>query len=377
MSNKIKSQFLITSGVFLIVQIVLAIIAWTSSNSYLDAKSWSRWDSYHYISISTQGYGTFPCSNIEESTYDKDEICGNTAWFPGFALCIRGLNELYNAPYLWGALLSKFFHYWCLFLIVRIMNISTLNKESVIDMLIPAFSFGFIYYYAVFPMSLVLLSVFIAFYAFLKQQWWLLLPSTFVAAISYPTGPLLAHVLALTILLSYKNKGLKWRIKHAFIPLFGGGLGLLSAFFLIHIEAGSWEAFFDVQSKYRTSASHNTLMNMLGVFEGLAIKRGFRNLIQIQSIIVIIGYFFLSWQFFKKKWHQNQLYLLTYIYVSFYFLFIWSVGGNLSMYRGESLLLPYVFFIEELNRKSKIKLLTMLLLFGVTLSFYYFNGSLI
>jgi len=377
MLDRFKSAFLLTTTVFLIVQITLAIIAWTASSSYLDAKSWSRWDAHHYISIAVKGYETYTCENIEGLNAEQDKICGNTAWFPGFALCIRGLNQFYNNPLFWGAFLSKFFHWWCLFLIVKIMGFRAFNKDTLLYLLLPAFSFGYIYYHATFPMSLVLLSAFIGIYAYLYRLWWLLLPSTFVAAISYPTGPLLAHVLALTILLYYKNESWAWRIKRAFLPLCGGGLGLLAAFFVIHIEAGSWEAFFDVQANYRNSASHNTIMNMIGILEGLAIKRGLRNLIQIQSIIVIIGYFYLSFQFFKNKWQKNQLYLLSYIYVSFYFLFIWSVGGNLSMYRGESMLLPYVFFLTELNQRSKLKLLAILFLLGIALSFYYFDGSLI
>ena len=81
MLDRFKSAFLLTTTVFLIVQITLAIIAWTASSSYLDAKSWSRWDAHHYISIAVKGYETYTCENIEGLNAEQDKICGNTAWF--------------------------------------------------------------------------------------------------------------------------------------------------------------------------------------------------------------------------------------------------------------------------------------------------------
>ena len=376
MSAVLRKQILLTTLVFLTAQFILVLISWTASQSYFTAENWAKWDSYHYISIATNGYQTYPCSEGNDFADTPEAICGNAAWFPAYPLFIRGLNLIYSNPFLWGSILSKLFHWSCLFFVVKILKLNEINKKSILLLFIAASSFGYIYYHAVFPMSLLLVSVFVSFYAYLNKKWWLLFPTTFIAAMTYPTGPLLAHVLAFTILIGHQNSW-RWRLSHALIPLSGGGLGLISAFLVIHMEAGSWEAFFDVQSNYRSGASHNTLVNFLSPFKGLAIKRGLRNLIQIQSILVIVGYFILSWQFFKRKWHQHQLYLLSYIYVSFYFLFIWTVGGNLSMYRGESLLLPFVFLLKELPLKYLLRLLLLLFLLGATLSYYYFEGSLI
>ena len=60
-----------------------------------------------------------------------------------------------------------------------------------------------------------------------------------------------------------------------------------------------------------------------------------------------------------------------------YELFPWIVGGDVSMYRSESLLLPFVFLLKDLKTPWMISLLAVLLSVGCMMSYLFFTYVLI
>jgi hypothetical protein len=75
--------------------------------------------------------------------------------------------------------------------------------------------------------------------------------------------------------------------------------------------------------------------------------------------------------------YRNNLYIWAYVYVTLYFLFPWSVGGDLSRYRAESLLFPFIFLLKETKTQWLVAILIGLLCLGIPMSYLFFDGTLI
>ena len=75
-----------------------------------------------------------------------------------------------------------------------------------------------------------------------------------------------------------------------------------------------------------------------------------KDIITLQSVLVILGYLL---------------------------IFPWVVGGNLSMYRAESLLLPFVFLLKDVKIQWTISILAILVSIGGVMSYLFFTSVLV
>jgi len=374
--NIILQQLLLSSVVFIAVQILMLPIIWLLGFSYFDPNTWVRWDSGIYLFIAEHGYVMMPCEEGHGFPLKDAVNCGNAAWFPGYAYLAKGLSFLFPSIASAANFLAKAFYLLTLFLFCRIAKLNEFNKENILNLSIAACCFGFIYYMAAFPISCMLFFILLGFYLFLNQKYLLAAVCCFILAVTYSTGFLFAFVLATTYFLEHRKEISFLNIFRLGLFLGAGGLGVLSVFYIFYIQVDDFFAFFKIQENYGNGA-HNPLFNMIEKFQAFAIKRGIRNLIQVQSLIVIIGYGLISYRFFKLKWHQKPMYLLTYVYLSYYFWLPWTIGGHLSMYRAESLLLPFAFLLNEFKLRHRRNLLLFLIPTGMVLAYLYFNNELI
>lgn len=374
--EKILKQFLLAGAVFLLTQIVLtAVLSWLRL-PYFNPDNWSRWDSGHYLQIANKGYELFPCAGKFGYPPDAKEMCGNTGWFPGYPLLIRLLSPLSKNAVILSGVLSKVFYLLALFAVLVIVDIYRFSLKNVVFVCIAAFSFGFIYYNAIFPISCVLFFILAGFLFLLKEKLWPAGLFCLLAAFFYPTGFLLSVVFALFLLIR-ENDVLKKKLFKALIPVSMGGLGVLLVFTVFQVQVGDWSAFIQVQSKY-SHGFHNPINNIGNMMKKISLS-SFppENFMYLQSALVITGHIILSFFFFLKKMHRTELYLLTYIYITVYLLFIWTIIGNLSMYRAESLLLPFVFLLKQTNLKWALLILVVLLAVGIPMSYLFFKSILI
>ncbi len=101
------------------------------------------------------------------------------------------------------------------------------------------------------------------------------------------------------------------------------------------------------------------------------------DIIIIQSILVILGYILISFSFFLKKLYRSELYLFSYLFITLFLIFPWVVGGNLSMYRAESILMPCVFLFKDLKTPWIITLLAIMVSIGGIMSYLFFTSVLV
>ncbi len=366
-----KNQTLIlTAVVFVITQLVYMVLPQMAGMSYFDPMTWKHFDAGLYLSIATEGYTYMPCSE------NPDTMCGTAGWFPGFPLFVRSLGYVFGDTLLIGWFIALVFYFLSLFMVARISKLQELNGNNVINLCLAAFFLGSIYYMAIFPVSLVVFLSLWAFQLQLNGKYVLAALPVFLCSITYPTGSLLAGVLAVQgIIMHWKDQRLKafW---NAALVLGSGLMGVVLVFLMFEWLFGDWRAFLEVQAKYGHGL-HFPIRRMYEMYLPLADGFSIKQMDIVQSTLVIIGYFWLLVRFFRKKQHRNPLFLLTFLFVSAYFWFPWTVGGNLSRYRAEALLMPAVFLIFDTKMKFKLGLLSIFLMIGIVMSYLFFIEVLI
>lgn len=375
--NIFFKQLLLTCFAFLLAQFVLACILYFIDVPYLNPLNWYRYDSAHYLSIAQEGYTFFPCNGDFNLPTDSNYMCGNAGWFPGYPILLKLMSLTKVNTILISGVVSKLFYFLSLLLITIIAKINNFSLKNILFLLFPTFFFSFIYYNAIFPISAVLFFSLLGFHFHLNNKRWALGCCCFLAALLYPTGFLLSFVFALHILLN-KNDSQKKKFLNLLIPLSFGGIGVLLTFLIFHIQVGDWTAYMQVQAKYGHSLQ-SPIKNVGNMLKRISTDIfSWNNIIILQSIIIITSFFGLSIYFFKKKLHTNKLFLLSYIFVFLFLVFPWAVGGSgMSMYRAESLLIPFVFFLKDIKTFWKISILMLLIPFGIITSYLFFTNVLI
>lgn len=378
MKNKIlMNQLILVLIVFVISQIILTLVLEYLGLDYFDSTNWSRWDSGHYLQIANCGYEFFPCAGKFGYPLNAQEMCGNTGWFPGYPLLIKLFSFFFHDSLTIAGILSKLNFILSLFLVLKISKLNEFSLRNILFLSIPAFSFSFIYYNTIFPISSILLCTLASLYFFIKRKIWITGIFCFLASFFYPTGFLLSIVFAIIILLR-KDVSIKQKTFDLLIPTIMGVLGFLLVFIIFQITVNDWAAFIKVQAKYG-HGFQSPIKNMKIFFQqnSLFNPSSINNFIQYQSLVVVISYCLFTFYFFYYRKFYNELYLWTFLYITLFFIFPWSVGGDLSRYRAESLLFPFVFLLQDIRTKWLATILICLLFIGIPISYLFFNNTLI
>jgi hypothetical protein len=219
----------------------------------LDAGSWSRWDSVHYVGIARGGFDLYRCPT--DYAPDPDGWCGNAGWFPAYSWLVGGLHRL-GLPLLVSAVtVFRFFAGATLVLLWNTFFARRKQPAVLAALVYAAWVPGQIYHYSIFPLSM------LAF--FTAGQLWLLRGRRHVAAgvaggiaaLTYPLGVLLAPVSA-AWLLARRSVPIRERFRRTVAT---SGLTLMGVAGLAldqRLETGHWNAYLLVQRKY-----HHDLQN--------------------------------------------------------------------------------------------------------------------
>jgi len=381
MQFKLKKTFLVHIALllipFIVSQIVLATVLQYMHYNYFNPENWARFDSWLYLQIADTGYEIFPCAGHFGYPADATEICGNCGWFPGYPLLISFFGLFFKNTLIIAGLLSKIFHLLSLYMLIGITNMQIFSLKNILILTIAAFSFSFVYFNAIFPISALLFFSLSAFYFYLKNNSWVTGLFCFLSSAFYPVGILLSAVFALSILLKI-NLSLKKRITSLMIPATMGLLGFVFVLLFFQITVNDWAAFFKVQAKYGHGYNF-PLVSMVSFFQKKPLFSNvtIESFVQYQSLLIIMGYTLLSIIFFYKRMYTNDFSLWVYIFISVFFLFSWSIEGDLSRYRQEALLMPFVLLVKETKIRWLAVILLWLLAMGIPISYLFFNGSLI
>ncbi len=313
---------------------------------------------------------TFHVPGILDIQKVTNQCVENTGWFPGYPLILKLSSILPFSIHDLAPWVSKVLFFISIVLFGKVSNTLNFNFKNAVFMLIPAFWFGFIYFNNAFPNSTILFFILLAFYSYMSDKKGLLYFSCVMASLAYPTGFLVSVVVSATMFL-YSKEVLKKRL-HAVIPSIFGFIGLALFFLYLHYEVGDWEAFLKIQNKYNHGL-HNPLVNIRDKFRGFSFdfSQGGNSII-LQSATILMLYILSSIYFFRKQLYKSQVYLLSFAFFTIYLAFPWIVGGDLSIYRSEALLLPAAILYKEVSPRINIILVSVLLFFGAVMGHLFF-----
>lgn len=362
------------TAVFLFVTLITILAASRAGANGLRAESYAHWDSGHYLSIAERGYEFMSCSEVHG--YDPKDWCGNTAWSPGFPLLIRALTALSLPAVTAGALLSNFFFLLVLILLWNIFLQDCPSSRRWSLLLLAGLFPGSIYYHAVFPVSTVLLCTLLLYWSLIRSRPFVAGICGFAAAFSYPTGILNAVVIGLEAIFSSSRK----RRSQNFLKALGTGtltaLGFAAMLLFQYFSVGRWDAFFRVQEKYHYGL-HNPLITLWGQVKSILVSPVSANPQSYQSLFVTLMLLCALWSLFRNRSKIARMDILASSYCGLFWLFPMILGGGLSIYRAESLLLPVVILLRRLPDWALLLFVTMGVILQFQLSALFFRGSLI
>ena len=278
-----------------------AAALWVGVNP-LRTESWVRFDSHLYLELARQGYTLFACP--PESGYAASQWCGNAGWFPLYA---------WIGP---GPLLSLLCEAGFLFLTWRLL----LHERSFAALLLAALFPGCIYQQAVFPVSLFLLCA-VRFLAALERgRAAPAVAAGALAAMTYPTGVLLAPVAL---------------IRRALWPALAVAAGAAVVLAVAWHQTGRWNAYLLVQSKYEFAfAPLDALLVRLKPLVNGRFRTATSFAAGAQTLLVLIMMVLSA-----PRWRTRPVLA---VYCLIYWAFPLCLGGKLSLYRAEALLAPMV-----------------------------------
>jgi hypothetical protein len=193
-----------------------------------------------------------------------------------------------------------------------------------------------------------------------------------VAAFSYGSGLFLAGVFGLHILLRDRRERYVEQVRRIVLESGLVALGFGAVVLLQWCEVHVWNGYFAVQAKYGYGAT-SPLKTLWPHFAAFLHRRA--NAQDAQTVFVTGLAFLLTYATFRRPRLSTDGVLLLFFLT--YWLVPLSLGGNLSLYRAEAVLLPAI----PLAKKLPVPVLCLLLFVAIAISLrmgtLFFDGTLV
>jgi hypothetical protein len=348
-----------------------------TTSGFFTPSNWARNDSGLYLEIAGHGLVMFQCAG---PAYPPHATCGTVGFAPLYPLLIAFLGHLGMSLPVAAMVITVVFAY----LMLQAMWVLIGPQWSFSSLCCLAFAAcfpGMVYYYALFPISLLACLSIVCLLLFIRRHY---LWSGIVGALccwAFAVGPLIGVVLFVAALIVDRGPGF-WRIvvKSAGVTFAGFVLWLLTN----QLWVGNWRAYFMSQAKY-DSGLHNPISVFITAFTGGPAapfplqdpNPGYNFLIpKAQTAFVallVIG--LVVWTVRRRPVTRTEWVLLSYTVV-FWLLPLVS-GASLSRYRIEALLVPSAALCTRLPRVVQVVLVGVAVVLAVGLTNLFTRNQLI
>jgi len=327
-----------------------------ATHDFFSPSHWSRFDSAIYLQIAAKGYTFVQCSG--PPLYPPHSWCGTASWAPLYPGLISLLGHLGLSLPVAGMALSFLFAYLTLQAVWVLIG-PEWSFSRLCCLAFAAFFPGMIYYYALFPVSLLTFLATVSLILFIRRHY---VSAGLVGALcawAFAIGPLVGVVLLVSAVLVARGRDF-WRAACSGVIALAGFAVLLLAY---QRWVGHWDAYFKVQSKYG-NALHNPLTTFVMAFTGgpkaayplQDPNPGYDHVYaQAQTAFVaalVIG--LLVWTLSRRPVGRAECVILGYTII------FWLVplvdGPGLGRYRMEALLVPCVALCTHLPRPVQVAL---------------------
>jgi MFS family permease len=359
-----RTTFLPPAAAFVLQRALLAAVAWANHDDPFRATTWARWDSTFYLQIASSGY--LPVESCRPEThYPATAWCGNAGWFPGYAWLAGAVAQPFGAsPATAAVWISALAQLACLVVLWILLN----DARQWPALAVAAFFPGNVYMAAIFPVSVTVLGLLGCIGLCWSQKFKRAALAAAAASACYPTGVLLAPVAALWALLHRR-----WRAGWVVLGALGGVVAVL---LVMRSQTGVWDAFARVQAKY--SFSGNPLDTLGARLKPLVNPRyrdekGF--VTGLQTLLCGVLVVWLAVRELRQRWTERSS--LVVLCVGAFWIAPLALGGRLSLYRSEALLLPVVLLLPGLPRSAQIVFLAAAIGLSVPMASMFFRGVLV
>lgn len=377
---------------FLLVNTVLAVAASIDGYSYLDPWTWAHWDSFHYLDIARHGYTLSGCIDItwwdplSVTTAFLDTLgfavepthwCGTAGWFPGFPLLLKAISLTGLSPVASGVAIAVASQLATLVVLWRWFLLPMSRPRALVALAAAAFFFGHIYYRAVFPMSMTTLLLLVYLGMLVGQRWQLAGVAGAAAAFTYPTIFVIAPVTIVWLLVARTDLTRRTQVTGAAFAAGGTLLGFVAVHIFQWSQTGTWGGFFKVQSQFNYGINLPTerLFDVVRpVFDkGLelgAVPRLHTGLVAV-TVVSVASVCLAQW---KKLSPVESWAILATVAL---WLFPLTLGGQASLYRIESVLLPVVILLPRMPTWFRFALTGALIAMSYPMAILFYRNILI
>ncbi len=327
---------------FLVARLFLSVISAGTWRPPWEAGSWSGPDTAHYLSIAKQGYALGPCSAADPAPGH----CGNTGWMPGYPWALRPLIAAGLSPRKAAVVVSGAFAVAAL-TALWVGFLSSWKEGGALALLVAAFFPGQVYEHGAFPLSQFCLFALLCLLAALRERWLLAGAAGLLAALTYPTGWLLAPVLLVSALPGPRPE-LARRLSRAGLAAAATLAGFLGVLLLQWWQVGAWNAFFLVQGAYGHRLANPVASWWYSVGQLLTPPwQGIAEAPHLQTLLVSV---WACGLLARPAVGRDRASLLLALYTLAFWVFPLAMGSGISLYRSEATLLPSVLLLQGVPR---------------------------
>jgi hypothetical protein len=231
-----------------------------------------------------------------------------------------------------------------------------------------------VYYGAIFPISLVLLAIVLALVCVDRQRWLLAGCCGAVAAMTYTSG-FLVGVVAVVPLTAGSVGDLRARVRAALtvgVPVVLGYVAVLANF---QRDVGAWNAGINTQASYNFEPAF-PLVTIWRQAQKLTddLQPGVIGVQTLLVMVMVVTALIVAW------WDRVELSLgerAAVVLVMALWLLPLVLGGDLSLYRAESLVLPVVILLSRLQVPVLAAFAVVCVPVGFMMAELFFDATLI
>lgn len=349
-------------------QLAMAAGASLTGNDPSRNRTWVHWDAFRYLEIARDGYVEVP----------DDLKASNTGWFPGYPFLIRLVSRWVPfRPAFVGRAIALVFTVGLLAVIGSFLLPPLDRLRRSLALLVAGFFPGWVYWHAVFPVSMVVFFSLAAIALASRRRYLWAGISGALGAFCYPTGVLVALPLAVGIALE-KGPTARERLAAllrgpAVVPL-----GLLAVLGVFHVTVGRWDAFFRYQEEIGGKELYNPFVVLADHLRPLLRPATTpESLISAQTALVTLLLVVAAWVVWRGRVDARALEAVLLVEGAAVWLFANAAGPDVSIYRQAAMLVCLVPILSRLRAPVLAAVIAVLLPLGAGMVALFFLDVLV